>query len=212
MIVERVKRQAIILKSLNQIIQGFPIAGAGDVNGRILQIQFEQEAKQQLTKDSIVYLAWTHKELGIKGLNVFTKKDDNLFEIQYPNSMLREGHVLCNIKVTDEVSMVQSLDFEIHVLSDVDDGSDFIASNDYEAFKQSIIDLTKTQNDIATLVYGYRQRFQELEDRIKDTDNNVHKLLDILTDGDIENVAEAVRALKEELSKEIDEALKIIEV
>lgn len=135
----------INMKSLDQEIDDPIIAGGGDANGRTLRIVFTQEAAAQLTEECGVYLSWRHlQKKNCTGLNNFKKVKDNpaIYEISYPASMLCEGDVLCCIKIVDETSIVNSVNFTVHVLTDPDDGSSFVVGSDYSVFQKAIIDLT----------------------------------------------------------------------
>ncbi len=146
----------INMKTLNQAIQN-PIVtiGASDKDGRKLRIIFTQEAAARFTKTTKIYLCWYHQELDIRGYSVFTEiKDENdkkfppTWEITYPKSMLFEGHVLANIQLVDNVSIATSTNFIIHVLLDPNDGSDFVASDDYSAFQEAVINLTNLEGRV----------------------------------------------------------------
>lgn len=137
------KAFTVNMKSMDQDIDDPIIAGAGDANGRTFRVIFTQEAAAQFTEYSKVYLSWKHKQAKIEGLNVFThvKDDPMIWEIHWPQTMLREGDVLCCIKLVDDVSIVQSTNFIVHVLSDPTSGENFVTSDDYSIFQTAIINL-----------------------------------------------------------------------
>ena len=137
------KAFTVNLKSMDQDIDDPIIAGAGDANGRTFRVIFTQEAAAQFTEYSKVYLSWKHKQAKIEGLNVFThvKDDPMIWEIHWPQTMLREGDVLCCIKLVDDVSIVQSTNFIVHVLSDPTSGENFVTSDDYSIFQTAVINL-----------------------------------------------------------------------
>lgn len=137
------KAFTVNMKSMDQDIDDPIIAGAGDANGRTFRVIFTQEAAAQFTEYSKVYLSWKHKQAKIEGLNVFThvKDDPMIWEIHWPQTMSREGDVLCCIKLVDDVSIVQSTNFIVHVLSDPTSGENFVTSDDYSIFQTAIINL-----------------------------------------------------------------------
>lgn len=163
----------INMKTLNQAIQN-PIVtvGASDKDGRKLRVIFTQEAAAQFTDTTKIYLCWYHQELDIRGYSVFTEiknEDDKRFpptwEITYPKAMLFEGHVLANIQLVDKVSISTSTNFIIHVLLDPNDGSDFVASDDYSAFQEAVINLTNLKDRVQdqldeTIAQNQEQREQ----------------------------------------------------
>lgn len=136
------------MKSLDQNIEDPIVQGGGDANGRTFRIIFTQEAADQFTPETKVYLKWRHQQLNVRGYNVFTKvsEEENCFnppvwEIHWPKAMLHEGDVLCRIEVVDDISIAPSNNFIVHVLADPDDGTNFIVSDDYSVFNQAVIDM-----------------------------------------------------------------------
>lgn len=132
------------LKSLDQDIDDPIVAGAGDANGMTFRVIFTQEAEAQMTPDSKVYLKWWNQATNTKGYNVFTKVSDDpcIWKIHWPQAMLSEGTVLCRIELVDSVSISPSTNFNVHVLSDPDDGSKYILSDDYSEFQKAVIQMT----------------------------------------------------------------------
>ena len=78
---QELKTFTVNMKSLDQDIPDPVVAGAGDANGRTFRIIFTQEAAEQFTPDTKVYLKWYHKQKKTKGYNVFTRvsKDEDCF-------------------------------------------------------------------------------------------------------------------------------------
>ena len=165
------KAFTINMKSLDQEIEDPIIAGAGDANGRTLRIIFTQEAAAQLTEDCGIYLSWKHlQKKNCTGLNNFKKVKDNpaIYEISYPRSMLHEGDVLCCIKIVDEISIVNSVNFVVHVLSDPNDGSNFVVSDDYSIFQQAIIDLKNTSKKAEEQLENQKKEFENIKNDFSD--------------------------------------------
>lgn len=159
----------INMKSLDQEIEDPIIAGAGDANGRTLRIVFTQEAAAQLTPECGVYLSWTHlQRKNCSGLNDFHKVNENpaIYEISYSRSMLHEGDVLCCIKIVDEISIVNSVNFIVHVLTDPDDGTGFVVSDDYSVFQQAVIDLSITNKKAQDLMTEHKLQFEKIKDEL----------------------------------------------
>lgn len=69
------------MKSLDQNIEDPIVQGGGDANGRTFRIIFTQEAADQFTPETKVYLKWRHQQLNVRGYNVFTKvsEEENCF-------------------------------------------------------------------------------------------------------------------------------------
>lgn len=160
---QELKTFTVNLKSLDQDIRDPIVAGSADAYGRTFRIIFDQEAAAQCVADTKVYLSWRHMQLDIKGYNVFTKVQDDpvVWEIVYPQAMLHEGDVLCCIELVDSVSIASSTNFTVHVLSDPNDGSAFVVSDDFSAFKNAVIHLASLGDKMKTQMEEQRKEFEE---------------------------------------------------
>lgn len=161
---QELKAFVINMKSLDQDIDDPIIAGAGDANGRSLRIIFTQEAKAMMTPLTKVYLKWRHQELDIRGYNIFKKISDSplVWEIYYPQAMLHEGNVLCRIEIVDDISISPSVNFIVHVLSDPDDGSKFVLSDDYTIFQNCVIELNSLSEEMREKLDEQEKEFEEM--------------------------------------------------
>ena len=163
---KELKAFTVNLKSLDQDIDDPIIAGAGDANGRTFRVLFTQEAAAQFTEYTKVYLAWKHKQNRTEGLNVFTCKsiDPMVWEIKWPSSMLKEGDVLCCIKLIDDISIVQSTNFIVHVLSDPTTGENFVTSDDYSIFQTAVINMNYISEKMVHLMEDQEKEFSQMKD------------------------------------------------
>ena len=164
------KATVVNMKNLSQDISDPIIVGGGDANGRSLRIIFTQEAAAQFTPNTKVYLSWLHQEKQIKGYNIFTEikdEDDEDFpptwEIHYPSSMLWEGNVLACIQLVDDISIATSTNFIIHILADPNNGSDFIASDDFSEFKQMIIRISCLERQMKDQMESQKIEFEDMQ-------------------------------------------------
>ena len=162
------KNFVVNMKSLSQDIEDPIIQGAGDANGRTFRVIFTQEAAEQFTPETKVYLKWFHEQLKTRGYNVFKQVQAGdgcnispIWEINWPQAMLHEGDVLCCIEIVDDISIAPSNNFIVHVLSDPNDGSNFVVSDDYSVFKQAVIDM----NSVAA---KSEAQFQEQQEKFDD--------------------------------------------
>ena len=160
---QELKTVTVNLKSLDQDIQDPIVAGGADANGRTFRIIFDQEAAAQCVADTKVYLSWRHIQLDIKGYNVFTKthEDPIVWEIKWPQAMLHEGDVFCCIELVDSVSIASSTNFLVHVLSDPNDGSTFVVSDDFSAFQNAVINLASIGDKMEKQMEEQRKEFKE---------------------------------------------------
>ena len=140
------------------------VAGAGDANGRTFRVVFDQEAEAQLTPETKIYLSWFHKQKKIKGYNVFTQVNDDsvIWEIKWPQTMLHEGDVLCCIEMVDSVSIVQSTTFLVHVLTDPNDGSGFVVSDDFSEFQNAVIQLNCIADQMKDQMVQQKLEFEDM--------------------------------------------------
>ena len=140
------------------------VAGAGDANGRTFRVIFDQEAAAQLTPETKIYLSWFHKQKKIKGYNVFTQTNDDpvIWEIKWPQTMLHEGDVLCCIEMVDSVSIVQSTTFLVHVLTDPNDGSGFVVSDDFSEFQNAVIQLNCIADQMKDQMLQQKLEFEDM--------------------------------------------------
>lgn len=160
---QELKAVTVNLKSLDQDIQDPIVAGGADANGRTFRIIFDQEAAAQCVADTKVYLSWRHVQLNIKGYNVFTKthEDPIVWEIKWPQAMLHEGDVLCCVELVDSVSIASSTNFLVHILSDPNDGSAFVVSDDFSAFQNAVIHLASIGDKMEKQMEEQRKEFKE---------------------------------------------------
>lgn len=164
------KATIINMKNLSQNIADPVVVGAGDAAGRTLRVIFTQEAAAQFTPETKVYLSWWHQEKNIKGYNVFTEITDDededfppTWEIHYPKSMLYEGNVLACIQIVDRVSIATSTNFTIHILIDPNDGSSFIASDDYTEFQKAVIRLAFIETQARKQLADQKLEFEDMQ-------------------------------------------------
>lgn len=192
------KAFTVNMKSMDQDIDDPIIAGAGDANGRTFRVIFTQEAAAQFTEYSKVYLSWKHKQAKIEGLNIFThiKDDPMIWEIKWPQTMLREGDVLCCIKLVDDVSIVQSTNFIVHVLSDPTSGENFVTSDDYSIFQTAIINLNyisqkmvHQMEDQEKEFAGWREDFASMKGEITAATDKANEAYELAQDA-LEQIAQ----------------------
>ena len=187
----KLKAFTVNMKSMDQDIDDPIIAGAGDANGRTFRVIFTQEAAVQFTEYSKVYLSWKHKQAKIEGLNVFThvKDDPMIWEIHWPQSMLHEGDVLCCIKLVDDISIVQSTNFIVHVLSDPTSGENFVTSDDYSIFQTAIINMNYISQKMVNQMEdqekefaGWREDFSGMKEQISEATDKANQAYELAQD------------------------------
>lgn len=184
----QLRKFTINMKSVDQAIGDPIVAGAGDANGRTLRVLFSQEAQDQLACDTKVYLKWKHLQQNVKGYNVFTRVSagdafhPTIWEITWPKSMLKEGDVLCHIELVDSVSIACSQNFTVHVLSDPDDGSTWVASDDYSVFQKAIIEMNSTQANMQKQFDQWQDDFEHWRVDMQDVKATANAAFQLATD------------------------------
>lgn len=161
---QELKTFTVNLKSLDQDISDPIVAGGGDAAGRTFRVIFDQEAEAQITDETKVYLSWFHRQTKVKGYNVFTQtsEDPITWEIKWPQAMLTEGDVLCCIELVDSVSIAQSTNFLVHILSDPNDGSQFVVSDDFTLFQNAVIRLNCIGNQMKDQMVQQKIEFEDM--------------------------------------------------
>ena len=222
---QELKTFTVNLKSLDQDIHDPIVAGSADAYGRTFRIIFDQEAAAQCVADTKVYLSWRHMQLDIKGYNVFTKVQDDpiVWEIVYPQAMLHEGDVLCCIELVDSVSIASSTNFIVHVLSDPNDGSAFVVSDDFSLFQNAVIRLNCIGDQMIDQMTQQKIEFEDMQlklgaienyskDALDKANSALEKVTEMQTKIDIvvEKSEEAVKKSEETL-KRADDALSTVE-
>lgn len=174
--VNELKGTFINMKSLSQNIPDPIVIGSADADGRYLTIIFTQEAAAQFSPETKVYLSWRHIQKNIKGYNIFQeipREDTDLitaeeqppkWTITYPKELLHEGDVLAHIELVDDISVASSTNFNIHILADPWDGTDWIENDDLNTFKiaaNKINTMENNYNDMADAIDRILQTLNE---------------------------------------------------
>ena len=112
-----------------------------------------------------------------------------IWEIHWPQTMLREGDVLCCIKLVDDVSIVQSTNFIVHVLSDPTSGENFVTSDDYSIFQTAIINMNyisqkmvHQMEDQEKEFAGWREDFASMKDEISAATDKANEAYELAQD------------------------------
>lgn len=170
------KAFTVNMKSMDQDIDDPIIAGAGDANGRTFRIIFTQEAAAQFTEYTKVYLSWKHKQAKVEGLQVFNKISDDpmVWEIKWPRTLLYEGDALCCVKLVDDISITQSTNFIVHILSDPTTGENYVASDDYSIFQTAVINMNYISEKMVHLMEDQEKEFGDMKDEFSQMKEDVN--------------------------------------
>ena len=181
---QELKTVTVNLKTLDQDIPDPIIASAADAAGRTFSVLFTQEAEAQFSDLTKVYLSWKHERLNIKGYNVFSQvsEDPMIWSIKWPQTMLQEGDVLCCIELVDDVSIVASTNFKVHVLYDPNDGETYVYSDDFSLFQKAVINLTTLSSQMTDQMEQQKKDFELMQTTVDHLETTVESLKEKIDD------------------------------
>lgn len=160
---DQVKDIVFKIKTLQQQIRSVTI-GAGAANSPYIYVIFDKEAAAQFAKDTKVYLSWRNLETGVRGYNVLTQvaTKPNTWRITLPQALLTEGNVLARFELVDDKSIAPSQNFNITVLGNPVDADDWVKTDDFSAFQETLIEMTKQVNTTKEMLEDTKQTVTEL--------------------------------------------------
>ena len=77
--------------------------------------------------------------------------------------MLHEGDVLACIELVDDISISTTVNFMIHVLADPNDGSHYVATDDFSEFQQAVISLTCLADQMKDQMVAQKIEFEDMQ-------------------------------------------------
>ena len=77
--------------------------------------------------------------------------------------MLSEGDALCCIELVDEVSIAPSTNFLVHILSDPNDGSNFVVSDDFTLFQNAVIQMNCIVDQMKDQMKQQKIEFEDMQ-------------------------------------------------
>lgn len=160
---DQVKDIVFKIKTLQQKIRSITI-GAGAANSPYIYVIFDKEAAAQFSKNTKVYLAWKNLESEVRGYNALTQvaTKPNTWRITLPQSLLTEGNVLARFELVDDKSIAPSQNFNITVLGNPVDGDDWVKSDDFSAFQESLIEMTRQVEKTTKMLEDTKQTVDDL--------------------------------------------------
>lgn len=115
--------------------------------------------------------------------------------------MLYEGNVLACIQLVDNISIATSTNFMIHVLIDPNDGSRYIATDDFSEFQQAVIEMATLSDEMRQQMDEQRDEFSQMQIEFI----NIQQIAD-----DAKNISEEARRISEESLQIAQNALDTI--
>ena len=138
----------------------------GDYNGRELIVQItDGGAVKDMTGVSLE-LGWKHEMIQNAGLEPFSELDvtQGLFKVAYPTELLNPGRVLCAIRVSENGTVTNSMNFTVTVEANPFDDTTLVSDNAFTLLEQLI------QDSDATKIYEVDDR---LTNQINETDTRL---------------------------------------
>lgn len=138
----------------------------GDYNGRELIVQItDGGAVKDMTGVSLE-LGWKHESIQNAGLEPFAELDvsQGLFKVAYPTELLNPGRVLCAIRVSENGTVTNSMNFTVTVEANPFDDTTLVSDNAFTLLEQLI------QDSDATKIYEVNDR---LTNQINETDTRL---------------------------------------
>lgn len=164
MVLEDFRKIKITLNQADEPIVQKLIAKEGDVDGRELEVQLiNQDVTENLESVNLSFY-WNHSTIGNQGIEPFEVVDagKGIFKIAYPEEMLNRGNVICFIQIQDGAKITNTPNFVVVVQGSGFDASAAIASNEYKALTDSLIEINKYKSEIDQIKQGITDQGDDL--------------------------------------------------
>lgn len=180
MTLENFRKIRITLDDVNKPILRKIMAKEGDFNGRELELQIIDGHEFAELKNATVTLYWKHLAMGNSGNKNFLAVDraKGIFSVTYPEAMLNAGNVLAYVSITMPGRVIPTTDFIITVEGSGFDAVAAVASNDFQALNEALLQINQYQAQIDSikadlvrqgenLIGSERTKFEQLFNEIK---------------------------------------------
>lgn len=153
MALENFRKMRITLTNANEAIYQKIVAKEGDTGGRVLEVQLIDGLQKESLSSVQVILRWKHLRHGTQGDANFQVVDASkgVFKVTYPEAMLLAGHVQAFIQINVGGDIISTRNFTIFVEGSGFDAQTAIASDDYQALNEALIEVNKYQSQIDSI-------------------------------------------------------------
>lgn len=175
---ENFRKLRITLSRANEAVYRKIIAKEGDVNGRELEVQLINNGIVEDLSAINLRLDWKNLTAGNSGMHTFeaVDKSKGLFKISYPPSMLNKGSVTASIAIMEGSKRITNTrNFTIIVEKSGVDAQTVIASDDFQALNDALIQINKYQAQIDGIKADIRA---DADDLIESERIRIGKILD----------------------------------
>lgn len=142
------------------------VAKEGDLDGRELEVQLTNRHVLENLAGVKLRLFWRHMGLGNQGIEPFEEvsANDGLFKVAYPNSMLNAGKALCSVQIQDGDRITHTRTFTVVVEGNGFNAQAAIASDEYTALNEALIQIGKYQAEIDAIKRNLQSQADALLD------------------------------------------------
>lgn len=164
MTLENFRKVRIELDHVNKPTFKKIVAKEGDWNGRELEVQIINGHQFENLANATVTLYWKHLALGNSGNKNFEAVDRSkgVFKVAYPEAMLSAGNVLAHIAITVPGRNIPNVNFIIKVEGSGFDAVAAVASNDFQALNEALLQVKQYQAEIDGIKADLRNQGQSL--------------------------------------------------
>lgn len=164
MSLENFRKVSIQLHGANDPVLKRLVANEGDYNGRQLEVQLTNRYVLESQQGVILRLYWRNLSLGNQGISDFDAKDagKGLYIISYPESMLNAGNISCFIQIQDGERITNTQPFTVVVKGTGFSAQTVIASDQYTALNDALIQLSQYQNGIDAIKQNLQRQADAL--------------------------------------------------
>lgn len=164
MTLENFRKIRITLDDVNKPILRKIMAKEGDFNGRELELQIIDGHEFAELKNATVTLYWKHLAMGNSGNKNFLAVDRSkgIFSVTYPEAMLNAGNVLAYVSISMPGRVIPTTDFIITVEGSGFDAVAAVASNDFQALNEALLQIKQYQAQIDSIKAGLIRQGENL--------------------------------------------------
>lgn len=166
MTLENFRKIRITLHESNAPVLRKLIAKEGDRDGRELEIQLINRSVLENQSDVSLRFYWRNLRMGNQGIENFDVVDrsEGLFKVAYPTSMLNAGNVSCYVQIIDGQKITNTRTFTVLVEGSSFDAQTVIASDDYQALNDALIEVNRYQTQISNILDDLKSKGDNLRE------------------------------------------------
>lgn len=206
MSLENFRKLKIRLDKANQPIIHKQITSEGDRDGRQLEVQLTNRYVLESQENVQLTLYWKHLRLGNQGMEPFEATDasDGIFEVSFPRAMLNEGNVDCFIQIRDGNHFTNTRHFTVVVKGTGFDAQTAIASDDYKALNDALVQIRRYQENIDEIMDEVGRELEKLRIEKENDLNDLYDSKETKLDNLHDNKASKLDALHNTEKAELD--------